>query len=248
MHTIQKDNFDLGSFSILGSRFFLSLSLFLCLFFFVCVFFFYNFFCGADKWNDDLEIKKKLFHIEHWNIEFTQPWAERRKNCVQDTIKCISSTPAFQTPDELVLPRRSIASSSSLVTVTQPMSSTSTALKIKQRSRSHQRRLPLIHVKLAQENAPSEHSDSDSACYDSVNEMETGLYMFSLFLSIILRNVYQFSYSPSTNVNASKYSMNTKWCSHIQCPYPMDCYWNEVLAYVNYHNVSCLFEILHIVL
>ncbi|XP_031628183.1 E3 ubiquitin-protein ligase Mdm2-like [Contarinia nasturtii] len=105
--------------------------------------------------------------------DFTQPWTERRKNCVQDTIKCISTTPAFQTPDELVLPRRSIASSSSAVTVTQPMTSTSIASKLKHRTEKKQRRLPLIHVKLAQENAPSEHSDSDSSCYDSLNEMET---------------------------------------------------------------------------
>lgn len=39
-----------------------------------------------------------------------------------------------------------------------------------------QRSPPVTYLKLAEEIDLTEHCESDSSCYDSLNEMETGLY------------------------------------------------------------------------
>lgn len=113
------------------------------------------------------------------NIDFTKPWPERRKSFAQDTQKPIATTPAKS--EQTVETRRSIASSSSMVSVTRTVSGTST-VKLKQRPGTNQRRLPPVHVKLAEDIAPTEHCESDSSCYDSVNEMETGLFTITLMI------------------------------------------------------------------
>ncbi|XP_055302389.1 E3 ubiquitin-protein ligase Mdm2-like [Sitodiplosis mosellana] len=104
--------------------------------------------------------------------DFSQPWPERRKSYAQDTQKSIATTPARQNSDQTVESWRSIASSSSMVTVTRTVSGSS-AVKLKQRPGTKQRRLPQVHVTLAEEIVLTEHSESESSCYDSLNEMET---------------------------------------------------------------------------
>lgn len=125
------------------------------------------------------QIISKIEHFLNWIcIDLTQQkWPERRKSCAQDTIKSIHSAPVLQTTDQLFA-RRSIASSSSTAVTVARVASSASTLK-KHRYGSRQRRLPPIHVKLAEENVPSEQSDSDSSCYDSFNEMETGSYKFN---------------------------------------------------------------------
>lgn len=109
---------------------------------------------------------------------------ERRKSCAQDTVMSVASstcpTPAQRPADQYVA-RRSMAASSSSMTVTRVATSASTLKKL-HRTGAKQRRIPPICVKLAEERMPIEQSDSDSSCYDSFNEMETGSYKFSIYI------------------------------------------------------------------
>lgn len=110
------------------------------------------------------------------SLDLTKPWPERRKSCAQDTVMSVASSrsaPALQTANQLIACRSIVASSSSM-TVTRVATSASTLKK--QRTGAKHRRIPPIRVKLAEDFVPNEQSDSDSSCYDSFNEMETGSY------------------------------------------------------------------------
>lgn len=176
-----------GHFWLKNFLWFLFFFLFLFLFFFciLCCFCLCVCLPIVGTYCDVYELKRRRiieWKIIELNIDFTQPWPERRKNCAQDIQKSNPSTPARRNSDQSVELRRSIASSSSIVTVTRTVSNAST-VKSKQRPGIKQRRLPSVHVKLAEEFIPTEICDSDSSCYNSLNEMETGSYMLSIFFS-----------------------------------------------------------------
>lgn len=109
--------------------------------------------------------------IVELDIDCIQTWPERRKNFAQDTLKAISTTPAHHTSNQLVAPRRSIAQSSQ---------------RLKQHLGLKQRRNLPIYVKLAEDIAPNEYGDSDSSCYDSFNEIETGLYKLLFYYAFVI--------------------------------------------------------------
>lgn len=87
-----------------------------------------------------------------------------------------------------------------MVTVTRTVNNAST-VKLKQRLASNKRRVPSIYVKLAEESAVSEQNDSDTSTYDSLNEMETGSYMFN---SIAIFHAYQSIVYQLENKNKNK--------------------------------------------
>lgn len=158
------------------------------------------------------------------NIDFTRQWLERGKNCAtDDTYLSVSETPAIiQASEPSIISRRSIASSSSTVSVTRIVDHSS-AVKTKQRAGTKHRRLPAVHVKLAEENVPIEQIDSDSSTYDSFNEMETGSYTFNFLALYQHFSIYRLKFKNTTidwiSVFSLKFEMSFltrnvwKWCS-----------------------------------
>lgn len=95
----------------------------------------------------------------------TQKWLEKRKECVPTQIVTIS--------------RASTSAACSTRSVGLNAGGAATASKVRyQRARAKPYRIPPVHVKLAEDNAPTEQSESDSSAYDSINEAETGKLTF----------------------------------------------------------------------
>lgn len=103
--------------------------------------------------------------------DFSQAkWPERRESLTQQgPLSAVSAAAALKASQLVEISRASTSTGPSYRSVGR------VAIDNNRKTKSRiKTRYPPVYVKLAEENAPAEQSDSDSAAYDSFNDAETG--------------------------------------------------------------------------
>lgn len=110
--------------------------------------------------------------------DFSQPkWPERRKSLTQQgPLSAVSAAAALKASQLVEISRASTSTGPSCRSVGRVAIDNDRKAKLRTYPRI-KTRYPPVYVKLAEENAPAEQSESDSSAYDSFNDAETGNFL-----------------------------------------------------------------------